>query len=183
MPCEPIYLPINFVRQKNICGCGLAALEMIFRYYGAPDTQTEFLREKHIQRLVEKSRRGLSEGTIGTLALRKGFKVTIYGDKPHITKTFLKLGGRVKRMKVDKRLILKSLRRSIPPIVLIPKVSEAYDDEFDEGGHYVVVYGVDDECRLLIADPQYTRNPRVNYWDDWSSSLIEVTLKSERKHL
>ncbi|MEM3528269.1 MAG: C39 family peptidase [Candidatus Bathyarchaeia archaeon] len=153
MPCQPVHLPINFVIQKNICGCGLAALEMVFRYYGASETQMDFMKEKHVRNLVERSRKGLSEGTVGTLALRRGFEVTIYGEKPRVTRTFLKLGGRIERMRLDKGSILKSLRRNIPPIVLIPKVSEAYDNEFDEVGHYVVVYGLDNECRLLVADP------------------------------
>jgi hypothetical protein len=162
------------VKQKNICGCGSAALEMVLKYYGASDTQTDFLADKRIKRQVENARRGLSEGTIGTLALKKGFKVVVYGEKPHLTKAFFQLCGKVVKVKTDKRLILKCLQNGVPPIVLIPKVSESYEHEIEEIGHYVVVCGVDHKCHMHVADPQYTQGPRQDYWNQWSSSLIEI---------
>lgn len=116
----------------------------------------------------------LSEGTIGTLALRRSFKVVIYGVKPRLTKTFLQMGGKVKKIRTDKHLIFKCLRRGVPPIVLIPKVSEAYEYEVEEIGHYVVISGIDHRCHLHVADPQYTQGPKQDYWDHWSSSLIEI---------
>ena len=173
-PCQPVNLPVNNVRQNNLCGCGLAALEMVLKYYGATDTQTEFLADKRIRRQVQNARRGLAEGTIGTLALKRGFNVVIYGEKPRVAKTYLSLGGRLRSIRTDKNLILNCLRRGVPPIVLIPKVSEAYEHEKEEIGHYVVVTGVDHRCRLRISDPQYTEAPKPEYWSRWSSSLIEI---------
>jgi len=170
-------LPVNCVRQKDICGCGLAALEMVLEYYGAMDTQTKFLVDKRIRRKVQSATRGLSEGTIGTLALTRGFRAIIYGEKPHLTKTFFQLGGKLKKVKTGKRLILKCLRMGAPPIVLIPKVTEAYEHETEENGHYVVISGVDRRCQLHVADPQYTKLPKQDYWNHWSSSLIEIKPK------
>ena len=172
--CQPISLPVRNVRQRNICGCGLAALEMVLKYYGATDTQTDFLADKRIRRQVQNARRGLSEGTIGTLALKKGFKVVVYGEKPRLTKAFFQLGGKVKKVKTDQHLILKCLQNGVPPIVLIPKVSESYEHELEEIGHYVVISGFDHKCQPHVIDPQYTQGPRREYWDCWSSSLIEI---------
>jgi len=179
--CQPISLPIDHVRQKNICGCGLAALEMVLRYYGATDTQTDFLENKRIRRLVQNSRRGLSEGTLGTLALRRGFRVVVYGRKPRLTKTFFKLGGRVKRIKTDRHLIFNCLQRGIPPIILIPKVCDAYERKREELGHYVVINRIDHGYRICAVDPQYSHGPDQDYWASWSSSLIEIKPLSRRK--
>jgi len=172
--CEPVNLSVNHVKQKYVCGCGLAALEVVLRFYGATDTQVDFLAGNRIRRQVECADRGLGEGTLGILALRRGFKVVIYGEKPRLTKMYFLLGGTLKRVKTDKLLILKCLQFGVPPIVLIPKVSEAYEHEEEEIGHYVVIGGVDDKCQLHVLDPQYTRSPRQSYWDHWSSSLIEI---------
>jgi len=174
MVYEPISLPVKPVTQRNLCGCGLAVLEMVMKYYGAEDTQTEFLSDRRIRKQVENARRGLSEGTIGTLALKRGFSVVIYGEKPRIAKTFFQLGGRLKSVRTHKNLILKCLQRGIPPIVLIPRVSEAYEHEKEEIGHYVVVTGVDHKCQLRVSDPQYTEAPQQEYWNRWSSSLIKI---------
>ena len=172
--CQPVNLPVNNVKQNSLCGCGLAALEMVLRYYGATDTQTEFLADKRIRRQVQNAGRDLAEGTIGTLGLKRGFSVVIYARKPHIAKTFFRLGGRLKSVRTDKNLILKCLRRGVPPIILIPSVSEAYEHEKEEIGHYVVVTGVNHDCQLRVSDPQYTEAPKQEYWNRWSSSLIEI---------
>jgi ABC-type bacteriocin/lantibiotic exporter with double-glycine peptidase domain len=174
MVCEPISLPVKPVIQRNLCRCGLAALEMVMKYYGTKDTQTEFLSDGRIRKQVKNSRRGLSEGTIGTLALKRGFSVVVYGEKPRIANTFFQLGRRLKSARGDKNLMLKCLGREVSPIVLIPKVSEAYEHEKEEIGHYVVVTGVDHRCRLRISDPQYTEAPKQEYWSLWLSSLIEI---------
>ncbi|GEM_PF-1083044 len=174
VPCQPIDLQISHVRQKNICGCGLAALEMVLKYYGASETQTDFLIDRRIKRQVESARRGLSEGTIGTLALKRGFKAVIYGEKPRLTKAFFQLGGKVEKVKTDKQLIINCLRQGVPPIVLIQKVSEAYEQRLEEIGHYVVVSGVDSRYQLQVVDPQYSQGPKQDYWNSWSSSLIEI---------
>jgi ABC-type bacteriocin/lantibiotic exporter with double-glycine peptidase domain len=173
-PCQPVNLPVNNIRQKNLCGCGLAALEMVLKYYGATDTQTEFLADKRIRRQVQNAGRGLSEGTIGILALRLGFSAFIYGENPQVAKTYLRLGGTLKNIRTGKNLILKCLRGRVPPIVLIPRVSEAYEHEKEEIGHYVVVTGVDHRCYLRVSDPQYVEAPKQEYWNRWSSSLIEI---------
>ena len=172
--CPQISLTVNHVRQKYVCGCGLAALEMVLKYYGATEAQTDFLADKRVKRQVECAERGLNEGAIGTLALRRGFKVVVYGEKPHLSKTFFQLGGKLKRVKTHKNLILRCLQNGVPPIVLIPKVSEAYENESEEIGHYVVPVGIDSRCQLHIVDPQYTQGPKQDYWDRWSSSLIEI---------
>jgi len=172
--CRSISLPVNHIRQENICGCSLASLEMVLKYYGATDSQTDFLADKRLRRQVESVKRGLSEGTIGSLALRRGFKVVIYSLKPRLTRTFFKLGGKIEKTKPSKHLIFKCLRRGIPPIVLIPKVSEPYEHELEEIGHYVVISGIDHRCHLQVADPQYAQGPWQDYWDRWSSSLIEI---------
>jgi len=181
MTCKPITIPINHIKQKNLCGCGLAALEMVLKYYGATDTQTDFLSHRSIRKQVSSAKKGLSEGTVGTLALRRGFDVTIYGEKPRLTKTFFKLGGKFKRVRANKNLILQCLQRHVPPIVLIPRVDEAYEHERDEIGHYVVIGGSNSMCQLHVADPQYRKGPRQDYWDSWSSSLIEIQSTLSRK--
>jgi len=172
--CKPVSVQVDRIKQKYVCGCGLAALEVVLKYYGVTDTQVDFLADNRIRRQVERADRGLREGTLGILALRRGFKVVIYGEKPHLTKTYFQLGGTLKRVKTDKRLILRCLQLGVPPVVLIPKVSEAYEHEQEEIGHYVVVNGVDDKCQLHVIDPQYTQSPRQDYWNHWSSSLIEI---------
>jgi ABC-type bacteriocin/lantibiotic exporter with double-glycine peptidase domain len=172
--CKPIILPVDHIKQKNICGCGLAAIEMLLKYYGAKDTQTDFCKDKRINKQVESAKSGLSEGTLGVLALKRGYDAIIFSMKPRLTKTFFRLGGKVRRIKTDKDLIIKCLTKKIPPIVLIPKVSEAYEFEMEEIGHYVVINGVDHRCKLNVKDPQYTQVPKQEYWDKWSSSLIEI---------
>lgn len=172
--CTPVNLPVNHVKQMYVCGCGLAALEVVLKFHGATDTQVDFLVDNRVRRQVESADRGLSEGTLGILALRRGFKVVTYGKKLHLTKRYFQLGGTLKRVKTDKRLILKCLQLGIPPVVLIPKVSEAYEHEKEEIGHYVVISGVDGKCQLHVIDPQYTRSPKQQYWEHWSSSLIEI---------
>jgi len=172
--CQAKTIAISPVKQRYTCGCGLAALEMVLKYHGATDAQTDFLADRRIRRLADCSRRGLSEGTLGTLALKRGFHVKIHGKSPRLTKTYFKLDGEVDRTRTSKCSILECLRRGMPPIVLIPSVKGAYEFE-EEVGHYVVVTGVDSKCRLRTADPQYTRPPRQQYWNTWSSSLIEIT--------
>jgi len=172
--CQNISLPISPVKQRYTCGCGLAALEMVLKYYGATDAQIDLLADQRIKRLASYSKRGLSEGTLGTLALKLGFHVKIHGENPRLTKTYLKLGGEVDRTKTSKCLILECLRRGVPPIILVPSVKEAYDFEAEEVGHYIVATGVDSKCRLRIADPEYAHPPRQQYWTNWSSSLIEI---------
>ena len=173
--CQAIFLPISRVKQRNVCGCGLASLEMVLRYHGATDTQVIFLSDGRIRRQVECSKRGLSEGTLGTLALKRGFHVTVHDENQHLTKTFFRLGGKISHTRTSKCSIMECLRRGIPPIVLIPSVKEAYESEVEEIGHYVVVTGVNSRCSLQIADPQYTLHPKQEYWNRWSSSLIEIT--------
>jgi Peptidase_C39 like family len=172
--CEPVNLQVNNVKQINLCGCGLASLEMVLKYYGATDAQIDFLADKRVRKQVQSAGRGLAEGTIGTLGLKRGFSVIIYGTGPRISKTFFGLGGRLKSVRTDKNLILKCLRRGVPPIILIPSVSEAYEHEKEEIGHYVVVSGVNHDCQLRVSDPQYTEAPEQEYWNRWSSSLIEI---------
>jgi hypothetical protein len=172
--CRPVSLQVNNVKQINLCGCGLASLEMVLNYYGATDAQTDFLADKRVRKQVQSAARGLAEGTIGTLGLKRGFGVVIYGTNPRIGKTFFRLGGRLKSVRTDKNLILKCLTKGVPPIVLIPRVSEAYEHEKEEIGHYVVVIGVDHNCRLKVSDPQYIHAPKQEYWNSWSSSLIEI---------
>jgi len=174
MPCRPMRLSVSPVRQKNLCGCGLAALEIVLGYYGANDTQIDFLADRRVKRLVECSTIGLSEGMLGTLALKRGFRVVIYGEKPRLTKTFLQMGGKVKHVRTGKRLIFSCLRRSVPPIVLIPRVSDAYERQREEIGHYVVIDGRDHNCELHVVDPQYDEGPKQDYWNSWSSSLIAI---------
>jgi ABC-type bacteriocin/lantibiotic exporter with double-glycine peptidase domain len=174
MQCKPIILRVGHIKQKNICGCGLAAIEMVLKYYGATDTQTDFCKDKRINKQVESAKSGLSEGTLGVLALKRGYNAIIFSTNPRLTKTFLRLGGKVRKIKTDKDLIIECLAKRIPPIVLIPKVSEAYEFEREEIGHYVVVNGVDHRCKLNVKDPQYTHVPKQEYWDKWSSSLLEI---------
>jgi len=147
---------------------------MVLKYHGATDAQIDFLENKQIRRQVECSKRGLSEGTLGTLALKRGFYVKIHGQNPRLTKTYFRLGGELHRTKTSKCTVMGCLRKGIPPIVLIPSVKEAYELEVEEIGHYVVVTGVDGRCRLRVADPEYVRPPRQQYWNNWSSSLIEI---------
>jgi hypothetical protein len=173
--CHGISLAVGPVKQRHTCGCGLAALEMVLRYYGMTDTQIDFLADGRIRRLADCSKRGLSEGTLGTLALKRGFHVRVLGQKLRLTSTYLKLGGEVDRIRTTKCSILQCLRRGISPIVLIPSVMEAFEFEVEEVGHYAVVTGVDARCRLRIADPQYAHPPGQQYWNKWSSSLIEIT--------
>ena len=172
--CKPVSVQVDRIKQKYVCGCGLAALEVVLKYYGVTDTQVDFLADNRIRRQVERADRGLREGTLGILALRRGFKVVIYSLKPRLTRTFFKLGGKIEKTKPSKHLIFKCLRRGIPPVVLIPKVSEPYEHELEEIGHYVVISGIDHRCHLQVADPQYAQGPRQDYWDRWSSSLIEI---------
>jgi len=172
--CQAMSLAISPVRQRHTCGCGLAALEMVLKYYGVADTQMDFLADGRIRRLADCSKRGLSEGMLGTLALKRGFRVRIWGQKPRLTNAYLKLGGEIDRIKTSKCSILQCVRRGIPPIVLIPSVREAYEYEIEEVGHYVVVTGIDATCRPRIADPQYAHSPSQQYWNKWSSRLIEI---------
>ena len=106
--------------------------------------------------------------------LKRGFRVIIYGEKLHPSKTFSKLGGKLKKVKTGKHLILNCLRKGVPPIILVPKVNEAYEHESEEIGHYVVIVGIDSRCQFHVVDSQYAQDPRQGYWDRWSSSLIEV---------
>ena len=115
-----------------------------------------------------------SEGMLGTLALKRGFRVRIWGQKPRLTNAYLKLGGEIDRIKTSTCSILQCVRRGIPPIVLIPSAREVYEHEIEEVGHYVVVTGIDATCRPRIADPQYVHSPSQQYWNKWSSSLIEI---------
>lgn len=172
--CQTMCLAIRKIKQRYTCGCGLAALEMVLRYYGATDAEVDFLADEQIGGEVSYAERGLSEGTLGTLALKRGFYVEVRGENPSLTRIYFKLGGRVDRAKTSKCSILKCLRRGIPCIVLIPSVKEAYEFESDEVGHYVVATGVDSKCRLQIVDPEYAYPPKQQYWNSWSSSLIEV---------
>jgi len=84
-----IELPIKQVKQINLCGCGLAALEMVLRYRGAHVSQFDFLRsDRRLRKRVEREdSSGLSEAAIGVLALERGFKVSLYGKKLRVSKT------------------------------------------------------------------------------------------------
>jgi hypothetical protein len=172
--CKPIILRVDHIKQKNICGCGLAAIEMVLKYYGAKDTQTDFCKDRRINKQMGRAKGGLSEGTLGVLALKRGYNALIIGLNPRLNKTFHRLGGKVRRIKTDKHSIIECLKKGIPPIVLIPKVSEAYEFEMEEIGHYVVINGIDRKCKLNVKDPQYACMPRQEYWDNWSSNLIEI---------
>jgi hypothetical protein len=98
-------------------------------------------------RKVQSAGRGLSEGAIGTPALKRGYKVVVYGKELCLTKTFFQLGGKVKKIKTDEHLILKCLQSGVPSIILIPNVSESYEHELEEIGHYVIISGIDHKCR------------------------------------
>lgn len=176
--CQPVRLNVRRIRQKNLCGCGLAALEMVLRYFGANDANVDFLADRRIRRQVRRAGKGLSEGTIGALALKRGFKVTIYGEKPRVTKTFLSLGGKIRRVKTGKRSIANCLRKGVPPIVLIPSVRESYEDEQENIPHYVVAKAINRDCHVSVADPEYASTPRQDFWDQWASSLIMVEPES-----
>ncbi len=169
-------LPVTRVKQINLCGCGLAALEMVLRYYGADIGQLDFLRsDGRLQRRVEREDpRGLSEATIGVLALKRGFKVILYGDRLRVGKTFLKLGGRVVSKRTDKGTLLELLNRGIPPIVKMPDAGEAYGRGVERIPHYIVVKGVRRNGSLHVADPWYDRTMSGEYWKRWSSSIIAV---------
>jgi len=165
---QRIELPIARVRQINVCGCGLAALEMVLRYYGADIDQVDFLRsDRRLQKRVErKDSGGLSESTIGTLALKRGFRVSLYGEKLRVNKTFLKLGGKTYNLRADKKLLLKLLQIGVPPIARVGSVKEAYDEDEEKIPHYVVVKGIDQDCSLKVADPWYDKAVSNQYWSD-----------------
>jgi hypothetical protein len=101
--------------------CGLAALEMVLRYYGANVSQLDFLKsDKRLKKSVEiENPQGLSESTLGILAIKRGLRVIFYGLSPRASRTFLKLGGKMVTRRADKQLILKILKLGIPPIVRI----------------------------------------------------------------
>jgi hypothetical protein len=46
------HLPITHARQISLCGCGLAALEMVVRYYGA-DVSQLLGSDKRLQKKVD----------------------------------------------------------------------------------------------------------------------------------
>jgi len=176
---KTVRLRIRRIRQKNLCGCGLSALEMVLRYYGATERQVDFLKDHVIRRQVNTlTKRGLNEAVIGVLALERGFKATLYGTRIRPTKRFLELGGRVRRVKTGKRTILSCLRRGIPPIVRIPSVKEAYEQR-DWFGHYVVVKGVSRRGDLEVADPWYDDPVREGYWEGWSNSLMAISPRGQ----
>lgn len=178
-----IQLPIHRVRQINLCGCGLAALEMVLRYYGTDVDQLDFLNsDKRLRKRVElEDPRGLSEATFGVLALKRSFKVTIFGEKLRVSKTFLKLSGRVVRRRTDRQLVLNMLQRGIPPIIKIPDVGKAYGDEAGRIPHYVVVRGVGEDGSLEVADPWYDKTVSREYWDRWIGSIISIEKETPRR--
>ncbi|MFQ5761507.1 MAG: C39 family peptidase [Candidatus Bathyarchaeia archaeon] len=180
-----IELPITRVKQINLCGCGLAALEMVLRYHGADVGQLDFLTaDKRLRRRVQrKDPRGLSESTVGILALKRGFAVTLYGRRLRVSKTFLKLGGKVNLRRTSKRLILRLLNEGIPPIVKIPSARKAYQSPAERIPHYVVVKGVDQEGNLQTADPWYDTSIPRSYWEGWSSTIISVEGEHPRAHV
>ncbi len=169
-------LPIARVKQINLCGCGLAALEMVLRYYGADIGQVNFLHsDRRLQRRVEREDpRGLGEATIGVLALKRGFKVTLYGERLRVSKSFLKLHGRVVSKRTGMRLLLKLLKAGIPPIVKIPDPREAYGTEAERIPHYIVVKGIDQHGSLKVADPWYDKTMPKEYWERWHGSIVAV---------
>ena len=171
-----IELPIKQVKQINLCGCGLAALEMVLRYRGAHVSQFDFLRsDRRLRKRVEREdSSGLSEAAIGVLALERGFKVSLYGKKLRVSKTFLKLGGKVIRKEMSKQLLLELLKDGIPPIVKVPNAGEAYGKEEGRIPHYVVVKGTHHDGSFDVADPWYEKEISREYWDRWSSNVVAV---------
>lgn len=149
---------------------------MVLRYYGAGIGQLDFLStDKRLRRRVEREDpKGLPESTVAVLALKRGFRVSVYGEKIRAGKTFLKLGGRMVERRADKQLIVTLLQRGIPPVVKIPNASEVYREEAGSIPHYVVVNGVSGDGSLEVADPLYDEAVPKDYWDRWSCSLIAV---------
>jgi ABC-type bacteriocin/lantibiotic exporter with double-glycine peptidase domain len=173
-----LHLPIRRVQQVNPCGCGLAALEMVLRYYGADVQQLDFLSsDESLRNFVEREdSRGLPEAEIGLLALKRGFKVTIYGENLKVPKTFLSLGGKLVRKHTNSGMILRLLRKGVPPIVRLPSAEEAYGKDFEDTPHYVVVTGGHKD-NLEVADPAYEKRIPKEYWSRWNGSIIAIERK------
>lgn len=171
-----IEIPIKRVRQINLCGCGLAALEMVLRHYGADVGQLNFLHsDRRLRKRVEREDpRGLSEATVGVLALKRGFEVSLYGEKLRVSKTFLKLGGRIVSGRTDRGLLVALLKKGIPPIARMPNAREAYGEEAERIPHYAVVKGVNQDGTLEVADPWYDKAIPGEYWERWSGSVIAI---------
>lgn len=175
-----LHLRIRLAQQINPCGCGLAALEMVLRYYGADAGQLDFLNsDKRLRNFVEREDpRGLPEAKIGVLALKRGFKVVIYGENPKATKTFPKLGGKLIPRHTDLRMILGLLRKGVPAIVRLPSAEEAYGKDVETTPHYVVVRGRSQNGALEVADPSYDKRIPREYWSRWDSSITVIERKT-----
>jgi ABC-type bacteriocin/lantibiotic exporter with double-glycine peptidase domain len=145
-------LDVTFVRQASPAGCGMAALASVMQYYQATAPPQQALLERYPPASPE----GYSLGELRDIA------------RAHELAAFVVPG--------DKAFLRSQLDRGRPVIVplqvegTVPLVSRALDTRYD---HYVVVAGLDDERRKVIAmDP--ARGPVALDFDDFAAGWARM---------
>ncbi len=81
----------------------------------------------------------MSEATLGRLVLKRGFRVIIFGLRPRVNKTFLKLGGKMVTRPANRQLVQRIIELGIPPIVRIPSTKRLSEKLLP---HYIVIKGL-----------------------------------------
>lgn len=145
-------LDVPMVRQASPAGCGVAALASVMAYYET----TALTQQALLERYPPASPDGYTLGELRDIA------------HAHDLAAFVVPG--------DKAFLRSQLSRSRPLIVplqgqgAVPLVSRALDTRYD---HYVVVAGLDDERRKVIAmDP--ARGPVALDFDDFAASWARM---------
>jgi ABC-type bacteriocin/lantibiotic exporter with double-glycine peptidase domain len=145
-------LEVPFVRQASPAGCGMAALASVMAYYETSDLAQQALLERY----PPASPDGYSLGELRDIA------------RAHELAAFVVPG--------DMAFLRSQLARGRPVIVplqvegAMPLLSRALDTRYD---HYLVVSGMDDEGRKVIAiDP--ARGPVALDFDDFAASWARM---------
>jgi hypothetical protein len=173
---KDIALPVPVVRQVNWCSCGLAALNMVFHYYGLKVTE-EGLENHPLVRREFLQRHGFGPGRLGRIALSLGFGVTLIDPEEGVVgRRFVQDGGRWLRRAPGRKDLVGALAGRIPPVVCIPNKREAFEGSNSTGSHWVTLHSMQDGD-FRLHDPAPWRKAtrcKPGYWDSWDCSALLI---------
>lgn len=175
-------LKVNHLQQRTSNSCGLAALRMIFDYYGDKITEEELDHQLKIHSF------GVFSNDLGTLALKRGYKVTSHTfHLPALGSLGLPFGAVITNKILDKvnlkskdkmtfvswqnyleagglliwdypqiSLIQKYLSKKAPCLVSVNTAALGNYHKKWNNGHYLVATGFERE-KVHVLDPDHTK--------------------------
>jgi len=184
-------LDIPHYKQEKTLSCGLAALRMVFSYYGNKTFEKELTNDTKIHSF------GILTTDLGIIALKLGYKVKIYtfhlpllsphkfafgkeikmedlskikpDPKSKLTyeswEKYLESGGEL-IWEYPKIEIIKSLiENKIPCIVAVNTAALGNYWRSWDNGHFFVINGIDDK-NVFVLDPAETKEKAAYEIDD-----------------